>query len=291
MMHSIKRLGRPHRPTFRVHVHAHEEVINNEAWYGDGKPSPGKAFTAKRTAERQNKLIKILQRAANKAEKTGNPKLAQRYQNLIDKLDRCESNQRCGSLACLQCARAFQKATVRAENKLIKRLAKDPTRDLVFVTIIPTGMMFQPGTFAQLDMPKANRWLKDALKKAGIKNRTVFGSADLGWDSRRGSKYLQLHWHLGMWTTNPDKLQKKLKKIFKRAKKHERPVDVTVTWDLNFLPYLNKKIKVPDLLRRARRQLAELSLVLDRTDPLELIVLSELRLGAQDGRLRLNSIK
>ena len=34
------------------HVRAHEAVIGNETWYGDSPPSLGKAFTAKKTANR-----------------------------------------------------------------------------------------------------------------------------------------------------------------------------------------------------------------------------------------------
>ena len=33
---------RQQRPSFRSHVRAHEAVINNEEWYGDGPPSLGK---------------------------------------------------------------------------------------------------------------------------------------------------------------------------------------------------------------------------------------------------------
>jgi hypothetical protein len=275
-----------HSPTFRAHKHAHEEVVDNEHWYGDGKPSFGKAFSAKKTADRQNTIIEILERAAKRAAKAGNSKLAKAYTDLADRLYYCRSRHRCGSLACPKCARAFQKAKVSAERVLIKALAKSPDKTLVFVTLIPMGMMFAPGNFSQIEITKANRWLKDMLEKTGI-DRVIFGSADLGWARRRGGNYIQLHWHLALWTTNPDGLKAKLIDVFLPIHKYEQPVDVTVTWDLKFLPYMNKKIKLPDLLRRARRQLPELSLVLDRTDPLDLMVIKKLRLSAQGGVLTL----
>src|SRR5208282_4062535 len=71
-------------------------------------------------------------------------------------------------------------------------------RQLAFVTVVPKAMMYAPGTLNKIDIKKANRWLKDAMKPVG--KRTMLGSADLGWETRRRGKYLQVHWHLAMWT-------------------------------------------------------------------------------------------
>ena len=49
--------------------------------------------------------------------------------------------------------------------------------------------------------------------------------------------------------------------------------------------YMNKAIKLPDLLRRNRRDLPQLLLALDRTNPLDLLVIKGLTLSAQSGRL------
>jgi hypothetical protein len=135
---------------------------------------------------------------------------------------------------------------------------------------------------------KANRWLKDTLKQVG--NRTMPGSADLGWETRRSGKYLQIHWHLAMWTGNIDNLEQKLKPFFRKTKKHERPVDVREAVDLGFLPYMNKAIKLPDLLRANRTHLPELLLVVDRTEPMDLVVQTKLRLSAQCGQLAFKPI-
>jgi hypothetical protein len=144
-------------------------------------------------------------------------------------------------------------------------------------------MMYSPGQFHQIDVKKVNRWLKDTMKKVG--NRTLLGSADLGWETRRRGKYLQVHWHLAMWTSNPGNLQRTLKPIFKKTKKYGRPVEVNIPDDLGFLPYINKAIKLPHLLRRNRKHLPELLLVLDRTEPMDLMVYTRHRLSAQSGRL------
>jgi hypothetical protein len=187
---------------------------------------------------------------------------------------------------------------VAAQRTLIEKLAKTrPGQRLVMANVIPLWMTYRPGQLAELDIPKRNRWLKDGLAAAGFR-RVMLGSADLSWEQG----YYQLHWHIGMWTSNPKQLGKRLKTLFpgsgkKRPKqlfpknqKYKRPVLVSKTWSLGFIPYKDKAIKLPDLLRRNRTHLPELLLALDRTEPLELMVLSRLRLSAQCGRLVLRPI-
>jgi hypothetical protein len=276
---------------------AHEQIINNENWYRDEPPSLGQSFTAKKTAERHQEVLQILMRAAKQAAKAGSKKLAQAYNALADKLDECGPRCRCGSLACPKCARAFQKAKFAAQRRLIKKLAKARTgKQLVMANLIPLWMTFRPDQLPQLDIPKRNRWLKDALVAAGFR-RVMLGSADISWER----DYYQLHWHIGMWTSNPKHLTKRLKAIFPSTgkkwksrlaifptdEKYRRPVVVSNAWSLGFIPYKDKAIKLPDLLRRNRTYLPELLLALDRTQPLELMVLSRLRLSAQCGRLLL----
>ena len=279
------------RPKFRAHVKAHQTVISNERWFRKGPPYLGKPFTVKKTVERHATVIKILSRAAKRAGKAANDKLANAYHRLQAKLTECRPRRRCGSSACPKCARAFQRAKMDAEQTTIANLAKSrATKHLVFVTIIPRHMTYLPGQFSQIDVPKANRWLKDVLDRHGIR-RVILGSVDLSWEKRRGPKYLQLHWHLAMWTTNPEALEARLKVIFLRARKYERPVDVKITRDLGFLGYKNKIVKLTKLLRHARRQLAELSLLLDQIDPFDFLFLRKLRLSAQSHGVVLRQIK
>jgi len=272
-----------------AHIRTHEAVVTNEFWYGDGPPSLGKSFTAGKTAERHAAVVRILLKAAKKAATAGNKRLADAYYDLADKLSGCRPRARCGSLACPKCARAFQKAKTAAQQTVILDLQKNRARKrLVFVSIIPKGMTYPPGSFSRIDIIKANRWLKDTLKPVG--KRPILGSVDFGWESRRGGNYLQLHWHLAFWTSNPDNLEEKLKSLFQRAKKYERHIDVEVARDHGFLPYLNKVIKLPDLLRRNRTHLPELFLALDHIEPLDLMVLIGLKLNAQSGGLVLRPL-
>jgi hypothetical protein len=60
--------------------------------------------------------------------------------------------------------------------------------------------------------------------------------------------------------------------------------------DLGFLAYMNKGIKLPGLLRNSRKKLAELMLVLDGTEAMDLLVLGKLRLSAQVGALAVRPI-
>jgi hypothetical protein len=273
----------------QTHVRPHEQVVSSEHWYGDAPPALGKGFTAAETTERHALVTEILLRAGKRADKNGPADLAKAYYELLDKLALCKARRRCGSLACPRCARAFQKAKIAAQKTAIDSAAKDrPDKRLVFVTVIPKNMMYPPGQFQNIDVKKENRWLKDALKAAG--KGAILGSIDFSWETRRGAQYLQLHWHFATWTTDPVKLKEKLAAIFLRKQKYERPVDVTVAEDLGFLPYMNKAIKWNDLLRRNRTHLPELLLVLDRTDPLDLMVMTKFRLSAQQGSLALRPI-
>jgi hypothetical protein len=279
------------RPKFQTHVQAHEAVTSNESWYTNKPPNLGQGFSAAETAERRTTVMEILLRAAKRADKDEDTDLAEAFHQLYDKLEACRPFGRCGSLACPRCARAFQKAKVVAQEEAIIQATKQRAdKQLVFMTLIPPRLMYAPGEFGKIDVRKANRWLKDALRSA-VGKRMIFGNVDLGWESRRGDEgYIQVHWHLAMWTSNPAKLAEKLKAIFPKTQKHERPVDVRAAIDFGFLGYMNKAIKLPELLRTNRKMLPELLLVLNQVGPLDLMVFTKNRLTAQCGQLAFKPI-
>jgi hypothetical protein len=107
---------------FRAHLKAYEIITSNEYWYGDGPPDLGESFTAEKIAERHAGVVDISLRAANRAEVNGDRKLAKQYRQLYEKLEGCRRRRRCGSQACLKCARAFQRAKVDAEKRFVKSL-------------------------------------------------------------------------------------------------------------------------------------------------------------------------
>jgi hypothetical protein len=279
-------------PRLIKHIHAHEEVITNEYWYGDGLPLMHSSLSAKNTAQRRVDVVDLLEKAAKKNKAAGDRKQARLLKKLANKIDRCRATNRCGSLACPECARAFQRAKADAQKQafLASKLAdgnlEPATMVLVMVTVIPLHLRYTPATLPRLDIAKQSRWLKDVLTRAGPVQMMV-GSADISWEHRRNKHYYQLHWHLAMWAKDPEKLQKRLLRLFPPQNKYDRPVEVTKSRSLNFFPYMNKAIKLPDLLRRNRQQLPRLLLTLDRTAPLDLMVVRGLRLSAQSGRLAL----
>jgi hypothetical protein len=113
---------------FRAHVKGHEAVTTNEYWYGGGPPLLKSTFSAAKTAERQAKVIDLLERAANKAKTHGDRQQSRQLGKLANKLDCCRRRDRCGSQACPECARAFQRAKAAAQQELIKQITKSGER-------------------------------------------------------------------------------------------------------------------------------------------------------------------
>lgn len=274
---------------FKTHQKAHEAVLANESWFGDGALLIGKQFTAAKTQQRKAEITGLLFRAAESERRSDNAGVADQFAILADKIFYCQPGRRCGSLACPECLRAFQKAKVAAQKIAIRLLkATRKSKLLVMANVIPLSITYTPEQVADLDVRKLNRWLKDALTRAGFK-RVMLGSIDLSWEADRG--IYQPHWHIAMFTSNRKKLQRRLKRIFPSQERGDRPAVVSKTYSLGFLPYKDKAIKLPALLRNNRRGLPYLLLVLDRTEPLELMVLSRIRLSAQDGGLEFKKIQ
>jgi hypothetical protein len=273
------------KPRFTKHVKCHKTVIKNPFWYGDEGPPLGNAFSAAETARRRDEVLAIIERAARSKTRKGLNKTAKALMKLAKKIKRCRPNRRCGSQACPLCARAYQRAKVAAQAQLTADLDQDMVGNtLVMVTAIPLDRSVSPGKLKKLNVSKANRWLKDTLRANGIQ-RLIVGAADLSWEKRNGHGHWQLHWHLAMWTKKPKKLTKKVKALFPSVEKYDRPVEVTTTFDLAFLGYIHKAIKLTDLLRHNRKNIPEVLLFLDRTEPLDFLVLQGVRMSAQHGGL------
>ena len=276
-------------PIFKTHQKAHEEVLATEAWFGDGAPVIGKQFTAAKAKERKETVTDLLFRTAKRDRRTGDTDVADRLATLADKLHYCCPHRRCGSLACPECLRAFQKAKVAAQRttiKLLKATRKDKL--LVMANVIPLWITYTPEELAGLDVRKLNRWLKDAFTRAGF-DRVMLGSIDFSWEADRG--IYQPHWHIAMFTSNRKELQRRLKRIFPGPERGDRPALVSKTYSLGFLPYKDKAIKLPALLRNNRLGLPYMLLALDRTEPMELMVLSRIRVSAQDGGFEFKEIQ
>jgi hypothetical protein len=276
-------------PIFKTHRRAHEGVLTNEFWFGDDVPVIGEQFTVAKAKERKTEIIGLLFRTAARERLAGVADIADQLEVLADKIFSCCPTRRCGSLACTECLRAFQKAKVAAQRITIKLLkATRNSKLLVMANVIPLWITYTPEELADLDVRKLNRWLKDALTRAGFR-RVMLGSIDFSWEADRG--IYQPHWHIAMWTADTNELFRRLKVIFPSQERGDRPALVSKTYSLGFLPYKDKAIKLPTLLRNNRRGLPYLLLALDRTEPVELMVLSGVRVSAQDGGFEFKKIQ
>jgi len=245
MLHNKTRPPAHTKPRFKSHVRAHEEIISNEFWCSDQPPRLGSRLFRRQGSRAHHHGDADPATGGQEARKERRYQAGPSLLPAARQDRRLPATQPVRSLACPRCARAFQKAKIAAQQAaIITQAAKTrPGRHLVFVTVVPKAMMYSPGKIHEVDVKKANRWLKDALKPVG--KRLMLGSADLGWESRRSGKYFQVHWHLAMWTSNRKKLKAKLAKVFPRAKKNEKPVQVKMAYDHGFLGYMNKAIKLP----------------------------------------------
>ena len=276
-------------PVFKSHRKAHDQILDNEGWFGDGAPVLGKQFTAARAKVRKAAIVNLLFRTAKLQCKQGNVEVCYQLENLAENLDHCRPRRRCGSVPCPECHRAFQKAKVSAEKVTIRQLKADREgKLLVMANVIPLQIAYTPEQLSGLNVRNLNRRLKDWLTRAGFK-RVMLGSIDFSWEAERG--IYQPHWHIALWTDNRAKLTRRLKRFFPSRKRGDRPVVVSKAYDLGFLRYKNKAIKLPALLRNNRRGLPYLLLALDRVEPLELMVLSGVRISAQQGRLQFQKIQ
>ena len=258
---------------------AYAAVLNNPYWYSDRPRLLSETFSAENTRGRADIVVDILRRAAKRKPER---QQSEQYLSLADKLTDCRSN-RCGSSACLECLRAFQQAKTVAHRRLIFQLAITHPKWLwCIITIIPLELNYPRGTLQEFDAAEFNLHLKDTLTW-GCLIRPFVGSIDFSLEQSSVGKYWQPHWHLSLHTSDPKLLREFLKDLFPPMEKHDYPVDVTEAADLDFLPYVHKVIKINDLLRRGRTHLPELLLMLDRINPLDLLVMHGLVLSAQDG--------
>ncbi len=257
-------------------------VFDNEHWYGDGPPLLPDTFNARATNFRRCETVLLLRRDARQAFRRGDDPLGRQFKSLADKLTNCKPNQRCGSLGCLKCLRALQKAKTAASQACLSKLAQHQKskKTLVMVTCIPTWMRYRPTDLSAVVLADCNTWLLRRLKEEGF-SRPMLGSVDVSWEKG----FYQVHWHFATWTSNRVRLKERLKAIFPSEEQYGRPVLVKKARDLGFLTYTHKCIKVVDLLRRNRRGISHLLTMFDRTNPMDVMMLTRMHMGFRDGKL------
>jgi hypothetical protein len=255
---------------------AHHAVLNNPYWFSDKPELLDQTFSANNTKTRSRVIIDILRRAANC--KTA---FANQYSALADKLSDCGGNIRCGSAACLNCLRAFQQAKTAGHSALIAQVAQmQPKKPVYLVTIIPREHTYRRNAFHEFDTEAFKALLRAPLNSFFI---PFVGSIDFSVEFRKKAKYIQPHFHLIMHVSDCDELRERLKWHFPPLGKYEHPVDLKEMGNLKVVSYIHKAMKINHLLRNGRRYLPELLLTLDSIKPLDLMVMHDVVLSAQQG--------
>jgi len=271
---------------WQTHRLAHETVRKNPGFFCDDCLDLGSNFTTEKACERKAEIIDILNRAERSARRNKHAGRAKAIHQIARTLSKCGPSTRCGTLPCPECARAFQCARAVAHSKLAaEQQVECPDQKLVFATIVPSRFFLNPAELANLNITAANRWFKDRLRKSAIR-RPVVGSIDISWEGDR----FQVHWHLGMMTSNRRALNKRLKSAFPFDGVGKKPVVVKIAYSHGFIPYSHKVIEAHDILRKARRAVPDLLLALNRTEPLSTMVLLNVRLSTCNGELVLRPI-
>ncbi len=117
-------------------------------------------------------------------------------------LRRCRPGDRCGSMACLPCRRAWVQRQRKTMETFFMSSPGDPTWRQHHLTVIPFGMQFLEGSLDRFDPFAANCRLQQILTSIEAPWVAV-GVLEISYEEVVGSwSYWQPHWHL--LTTGPD---------------------------------------------------------------------------------------
>jgi hypothetical protein len=131
---------------------------------------------------------------------------------------------------------SLPRAATVAQTEIIQQLSGlIPGKGLVFVTIIPVDYCFPCGTLDEFEIHEFNSVLIGRLQEAKVL-RPLIGGVDFSLErTAAGLKYWQPHWHFGTWTNNRPLLLERLKDVFPKSEKYERPVGCNRTPRSGFL--------------------------------------------------------
>jgi hypothetical protein len=164
---------------------------------------------------------------------------------LAEKISRCKSGRRCGSLACPECSAAFQRAMSCLASRFLNGVSEV---EILCVTIIPADGLVALGSLTAADHYRYIRRWKHRLAEAGIE--LFIGAVDwsVNEEAQGGAKPRWcVHLHgIALYSGSPP-LQKLLKKQFPAGSLILRPVKID-HWDRrkDWLRYCFK----PDFHRR-----------------------------------------
>jgi hypothetical protein len=149
-------------------------------------------------------------------------------QIIIDRLERCKTDNRCFAGACPECGRLLQRWFVRKSKKLIRDEIENPDQQLVAISIIPSTPIVRPGKLRGFSISNMQRRLKYALDKIGL--AIAIGAFDFSFNEDRDGKYqpfLCIHPYLVTSISNKTRIKRLLKQIFKPDGRIPRPIKIS----------------------------------------------------------------
>jgi hypothetical protein len=189
-----------------------QEVLADEKWYGNGDPSWQGAPTGEQAEERRLFCAKRLRRFE--------------ALELAARLKVCRPGERCGSGACPECGRAFQRWFVHSTTALIS--ASDSSGDLVSVSIVPPKARAPSFDITTLSLADSIAAVTQALEDSSDIEWMVGGiDVSLNDDTQKG---LQREWQPQLYgiamVKDRDALRSQLRSIFERTNDVSRPVQI-----------------------------------------------------------------
>jgi hypothetical protein len=166
---------------------------------------------------------------------------------IADCLEQCELNTPCGSGACPQCSRLFQRFYVRHSRKPIRDIIAQEGKELIAICIIPSFPIVRHGQLKHFSIGNFQRRTKAALDSANIKSG--IGGIDFSFNEHRENKWQPFicpHIYFITSTNNKEALRRTLNSIFKPSAEIIRP------------------IKLPKFSNTARRRSYSLKMIFKR---------------------------
>jgi hypothetical protein len=176
------------------------------------------APTAEQAEEQRNQRVRFLRKHAKDNPQAG---------VVAERLEQCNSQQRCFSGACPLCGRLFQRWFVRATKPFIRKHLETENQELLAISLIPTSPKIKPGELSQFSITDLHRRFKYAMDKAYID--TVIGGIDFSFNEDQEGKFKPF-WNVHLYAITAgekEQLSKQLKGIVQYSRAIPRPKRVT----------------------------------------------------------------
>jgi len=151
-------------------------------------------------------------------------KIYPRLKRIADRLASCEVDNRCGSGACPECGRLFQRWFVRAVKKFIAKYLHNAGEELIALNIVAEKSIVEPGQLSNFSIIDIQRRLKFLLNKTDV--NFAIGGVDFSFNEDGDGRLEQFwcpHSYLITSTADRNQLSRQLRKLLKPSKEVPRP--------------------------------------------------------------------